>query len=582
MVPTTAVPATDEDHEEPPFAPALIEELLRQLDKTVRARQLYMANNPSYTNAVEKLRACFVPVWAETDAFTLTVTDTQFRWSGVAVHEQPEKASDSLPWLFYKDGLREVTLSNGFERDELNQLIEIIPKVRRAQADEDDLITILWEHEFAFLSYRHVDVGQEGSGVPMAGVEPGRYPVESGVGVESPGDASDDARAEAEANPETLKERPGVVKLEDFDSTLYFLDEKEIDYIKREVEKEYAADLRHTVLQALLDILELQTDVRVRTEALQLLDQMVLHLLAAGRFQSVAHLIRESQIVIERARELDPAHRDRLKSLPNRISEPATLAQILQTIDESATMPSQADLNALFGELQASALETVFEWLGRIQNAHLRALLETSADRLASANTGELVRLITQAQGVAAVEAVRRAGALRTAAAVAPLAKVLGEQFRELRNAAVAALVEIGSPGALQMLERALSDTDRDIRMTAVRALGSRGARGALPRIDAMVKSKDIRAVDLTERMAFFEAYGQLCGDGGIAFLDGLLNGKSGLLGRRGDPEIRACAAMALGHVKSPRATDALQKAMSEKDVIVRNAVNRALRGGAL
>jgi HEAT repeat protein len=237
-------------------------------------------------------------------------------------------------------------------------------------------------------------------------------------------------------------------------------------------------------------------------------------------------------------------------------------------------------MNALFAELQASALETIFDWLGRIQNPKLRALLETAAARLAGANTGELVRLITEGRGLAALEAIRRAGALKTAAAVAPLSKMLGDEAPDVRLAAAAALVEIGSAGAMQTLERALGDPDREIRMMAVRALGSRAQRSALPKIDALVKGRELRAADLTERMAFFEAYGALCGDGGVPFLDGLLNGKSGLLGRREDPEIRACAAMALGHVKTARSQESLQKAMSEKDVIVRNAVNRAMRGG--
>ena len=51
-------------------------------------------------------------------------------------------------------------------------------------------------------------------------------------------------------------------------------------------------------------------------------------------------------------------------------------------------------------------------------------------------------------------------------------------------------------------------------------------------------------------------------------------------IGRREDPEIRACAAMALGRIKTPSAQQSLQKAMAEKEAIVRNAVNRALKGG--
>ena len=124
MASTTAVPAPDAEREEPPFPPTLLEELLRQLDKTVRARQLYMANNPSYMNALQKLRASFAPVWEETDSFALQVAENAFKWSGVAVHEQAEKASDSLPWLFYKDGVREITLTKGFETTELDQLID--------------------------------------------------------------------------------------------------------------------------------------------------------------------------------------------------------------------------------------------------------------------------------------------------------------------------------------------------------------------------------------------------------------------------------------------------------------------------
>src|SRR5262249_52318485 len=101
----------------------------------------------------------------------------------------------------------------------------------------------------------------------------------------------------------------------------------------------------------------------------------------------------------------------------------------------------------------------------------------------------------------------------------------------------------------------------------------------ALSRVQGVVTSRALRDADLTEKMAFFEGYGSLCGDAGVSQLDSLLNGK-GFLGRREDPEIRACAAIALGRVGSARAIDALRKASGEKDVIVRNAVMRALRGG--
>ena len=56
-----------------------------------------------------------------------------------------------------------------------------------------------------------------------------------------------------------------------------------------------------------------------------------------------------------------------------------------------------------------------------------------------------------------------------------------------------------------------------------------------------------------------------------------MLNGRS-LLGRRESPEIRACAALALGKLGSPAAAKALEGARNETDPVVRSAVSRALR----
>lgn len=596
MSSAVTVPTEEPEHPEPPFSPALVEELLRQLDKTVRAYQLYMHNNPTYLKAVGALRASFAPIWAEADSLTLSVTDLKFVWFGQAVHEQSERASDSLPWTLYKDGLRELTLTAGFEGPELDLLLDIIPRVRKAATHEDDLITLLWEQEFSHLTYRYVEAATD-TGLPLdPGAAPGRWPVEAGDVIEDPRKAIEEARRGAESAEgetadgppgsggaqEEVKQSPaGIVKMEDFDSTLYFLDADEVAYLHGETEREYATDLRRAVLMGLLDIFELQTDRAVRLEIIQNLDALTLHLLAGRQFSNVAFLLREIATVLDRAKELTPEIRERIATLPDRLSDPAALSQLLQAMDEATALPPRADLEELFAQLRASALGTVFGWLGAMQNAKLRPLLEGAADRLAQSNTGELVKLIASAEVAVALEAVRRSGSLKTAAAVPALGKVLTEPQRELRLAAVGALVEIGTPGAMQTLERALDDTDRDVRVATIKALSQKAYKPALTKVTALVKSSQMREADRTERLAAFELYGTLCGDSGVQWLDEILNPKSGLFSKREDPEFRACAAIALGHIGTVRSQQALQKALSEKDVVVRNAVNRALKEGA-
>jgi HEAT repeat protein len=562
-IPVASPPAGELDRP-PPFEPALVEELLRLFGKAARAHQLYLPNNPIYKSAHDALRAGFLPLWEETDELVLAFTESEVRWEGLAVLSEGSRGSDSLPWLFYKDGVRELRLLRGFEAEELDKLLGIMQRVRKASPDEDDLLTLLWEGDFVFLRYRYIDLTLETAPV-----------LAEGERTRSSDDV--DTQVEAEDEPPT---RSGVVNMSDFDGTLYFLDEREVEYLQAEVDREYRSDLRQNVVAILLDVFEQQAESAVRDEVIEHLDVLMVHMLSAAQFQNVAYLMRESQLTATRAPETTPAHAERLTQIPLRLSAPEAVSQLLQSMDEAETLPPPSDLLQLFEQLRGPALATVLEWLGKLQNAKVRPLLDQAAARLASQNTSDLVKLIGSTVPGVALEAARRAGALKTPAAVAPLAKALAEGDVPLRVAAVQALGEIASPGALQSLERGLDDAERDVRVAAVRALSARNYRPVLAKLDAMVKGKALRDANLTEKMVVFEAYGGLCGDDGVPALDAMLHGKS-LFGRREDSELRACAAVALGRVNTPRAQEVLRRASSEKDVIVRNAVNRALRGGA-
>jgi HEAT repeat protein len=536
--------------------------------KASRAHQLYLPNNPIYRGAVDALRAGFATVWAETDELTLVVAETEMKWCDVSVLGDGTKSSDNLAWLFYKDGVRELRLEEGLEESEMVKLLEIIQRARKASPDEDDLVTMLWEADLPHLKYRYVDLLGDGGADELADGGDSTTPAEPGQVRESAQAAAEESRAS------------GVVNMADFDATLYFLDEREIAYLQEEVRREYVQDLRTNVVSVLLDIFEQQSEPETRNEVLENINTLMVFLLTAGNFRGVAQLLREARAAVERGTDVTEEQRLRLDALADRLSAPEALSQLLQALDDTPQLPPHEELAELFDQLRATALSTVFLWLTRIQNDKLRPLLQLAAGRLAAANTAELVRLVQAAEREVSNEAIRRAGALKAQAAVTALAKIMSEPDASRRQLVAQALTEIASPGALQVLERAIEDADREVRITSVRALTGRAYRPMLARLEAIVKGKSVRDADLTEKMAFFEGYGALCGDSGVPQLDAILNGK-GFLGRREDAEIRACAAIALGRVGTAKSLEALRKASTEKDVVVRNAVSRALRGSS-
>ena len=541
--------------------PSQVAELLQSLVKALRAFQMYLPNNPIYQRAVLNVRSAFGPVWAATDEIVLQVVETDFHWEQEVVYQQLTK-SESLAWILYKDGLRTLTFRRGVEAEEIARFLAIVNRARFLPADAgDDLLTLLWEEEFLWIAYEFAEPFTDGG--PEAQGQP-------------PAETTAEAR-QAQVQEEAPPRAAGVVDIDEFDSTLYFLDEAEINYVAAEVEKEYSRDVRGGALAALFDIFEVQTDPAVREEISSIIDALFPNLLNKGEFRTVAALLRDLRLIGERAPELTSAQRERISALEARLSEPAIVRQLVQSLDEAAARPGDEDVSEVLRELRPAALETLLTLAPAVESENVRGLLAGAADRLARADTAEVLRLLRSANGEVLPGIIAVCGRLALAGAVPGLGDSLGHADPAVRLGAVQALAAIGSPGALAHIDRAIDDDDRGVRLAAVRVAGSRGYKNAMRRIEAVVQGKAMKGMDLSEKMAFFEAYGSIAGASGVKTLAAMLQGR-GLLRMKETPETRACAAMALGKIRTPEARALLEEAATDKELVVRNAVNRALR----
>ena len=559
----------------PPCAPELVQELLRQLDKTVRLHQLYPATNPTYLKTLEALRAAFREVWAEVNAITLQVTETQFTCGGAVVLDEPEKASDSLPWTLFKDGVRQLTLSSGFEQQEINALLEIIPKVRRALDWEEDVLTLLWAQDFEHLAYRFVDTVSS-EGVPLdPSATPGRWPA-STTAFTDPKEAVEAARRRAAGA--SLEGMLRIASAPDQDAERARTEA--MRHLREGIAHEYAADLRCDVSDVLLDIFETQRDPLVRTEVARQLDALLLLHLSARSFGSLVHVLRESAIAVQRAPAMTLDARGAMERLNARVSDPALLEPLLAWVDGADDRPSASMVSELLARLDGSALGILIQWAAESRHHDLRQLYEACADRMVDAAPTELVKLVNTPHDAVALEAMSRCGAHRLEAAVVALVKQLGSPSEARRAAALAALAVIGSPRANAGVERALGDASAALRTAALKALATAVYRPALARVTEWVRGRDARDMDHNERRALFELFGALCGDAGVPWLASQLDGPKGFFKRKSDPETRACAAAALGRVNSAASREVLRKASNTDEPLIRQAVRAALARG--
>lgn len=545
-----------------------VAELIAVMVKALRAFQIYLPNNPIHQRAIQNVRAAFKPIWATIDELVLRVVETEFIWEEQAVYRQINK-TESLAWSLFKDGMRTLTIRKGAEEEELPKLLTTINQARFLPQDAgDDLPTLLWAHEFQLIEYQFIDffAGEGGGAVPQA----------SG-GIQDGQTAQDRKARIAEEAPPKPK---NVVDVDDFDSTLYFLDEAEVSYLARELEEEYQRDVRGSALNILYDLMELNPEGVIRDEILRVLEQLFPNLLNARDFRSAAGVLRESKLLRERVKNLAPEQATRLEGLVAKLSEPAIVGQLLQSLDEASDLGVDNHAAEVFRELRTTALEPLVSWIPNLSSEPLRKMVEEVVDRLANTYPLEVQRILKLPESPALLGMVAMCGRLGLHQAVPGLAETMGNSDAAVRLAATLALGQLGTPGALTVVDKAIEDPDRGVRLAAVRAAGSRGYKGALRRVEAVVLGKAGKGMDLTEKMAFFEAYGAIAGISALKPLTAILLDR-GLIKMKEPPENRACAAIALGKIKSPEVRDILQRAADDKELVVRNAVNRALREAA-
>jgi hypothetical protein len=154
---------------------AAVQTLLVTLAKTFRAYQLYDENNPVRRRFGEQLRGELTALWQHVDQLVLRVDEDHLYLGEVAIYHS-ESRNDSLAFLFFKDGIREIKLLPGLETDELERFLGVLQKARKLVPEGDDLLTVLWEADLRYFEYQYVDLLAEGVAMPEAG--PGNTPDE--------------------------------------------------------------------------------------------------------------------------------------------------------------------------------------------------------------------------------------------------------------------------------------------------------------------------------------------------------------------------------------------------------------------
>jgi len=600
----------------------LVQVLMRAAQEVLRTLEEAADEAPERSRAEHELELAFAPIWSRLPYLDLTCLGDKLGWREQIVLT-PEEDEHGLTRTLVMSGIHGVTFVPGCEKDEMARFLTLVDKKRRLDEDGDqDLVLMLFRADLHHIRYTvgavpgrpaaakdaapamppeaepafedlELDLAPELPAPEAAAIaDDPSAPADTVDASAEPGDeapsesaepltlvAPEDVRAEVRADAEEGDEGRAVVQLEKFDSTLYFLDQREIEYLRGAIDRHSSQDHSRNVLDLLLDILQLRPEPDVRDEVIGILSKLLPYLLSTGRFQSVAYLTSELRKVT-RETTLDPRHKKALDELRVSISANEALTQLFHVLDDGAVAPTPESLGTLLREMRHEAIQSVLVWIGQLNRPEAKAALVTAIEQFFTQWPAALAKVLSSQDRTVVHRALGIANKLQLPDFVDPLAEVLDNEDAAVRRLAVTTLAGIGTVPALKAVAAAVSDPDAEVRTTTYAALTARPYRGAQKGLRATIESADLEKLDLSERRALFSAYGAVAGAGGVSTFEPILMGK-GQLKRRPSSGTRACAALGLGVINSPTARFALEKAAEDKDPLVRSAASAALRAEA-
>ena len=557
-------------------SPTEVRNLLVNLTKALRAVQLYDERNPVYQRFVSGLASAFRDLWDSRDRLTLAVEEDVLLAQGEEVYRNDSR-NESLAFLLHKDGIREISFLPGLEDSELEALLRVLQRARSAGPQGDDLVTILWDADLQFVRYTYVDLLAEGVDLPGRSTDFTLSLAPILEGELRPAEPEADEGRDTDGGDEGGGPLQSSISRDDFNPTLYALDRGEQEELQRELDREMGRPLREDVLAALFDRLEEPAHPARQSEILSILASLIPNFLSQGLLRRAGEVLQELHVVRSRPGTFDGVREGETDRILDELSTPEALAELVRALEEKSITPSALELGSFLRHLRAGALGPLLHAADVLEDPALKPVLMDAVRAIAESNPALVVQFLAHDDPAVMRGAARMAGRLRLGDAASGLGRLLRHAEPTVRLAAVEGAVNLRSSAVTGLLLDALRDDDRDVRMASARGLAVLRFSPSTVAFREILKGKAIRAADLSEKIAFFESYGVMEDPGAVAFLGSMLNGRS-LLGRKESPEIRACAALALGKVGTRDALAAMEKARDDGDPVVRSAVSRALR----
>jgi HEAT repeat protein len=539
---------------------ARVRTLMRQVVTLLKNAATYETSNTAFERSIDMLYTGLKAFLEEHESLPLRIRKKEIAYFDQVVYV-PIGRSDALIHPLYRDGIRRLTFSKDLTREELTAFAKTLAGARETDPYESDLVTALWERDFANIRYEADDVYLE---------------CDEGGGIEG---LAEKIRAMAEEPAPLPGTRPAGFLLRELglaeaakpcDQDEADVTEEEIDRVRSMVLDEDDALILERASAICLEILESSEREEVFRSTARFIGEICDWLISVQDFMPVCAIISDLRAIGQRSGAPDWVQ----QAVASTVSKRGESEKVLE-IEAYAEELSDARMEELFcylAQMDETAIEPLCQMLARAETRRVRYMLARVISIIAKDSPERLESYLKDSRWYVARNIAMILGMIATEKTLPLLKQVLRHEEPRVRREVARALGRIKRPEGLVPLRALVYDDNKMIRLAAVSAAGVIGGDPGLAFLKEVIEDPRFETMATDEKRRVMEVYGAL-GQGSVDFLQELIDGGNGDVSER----TRACAVYGLATSGSGDARKKLKKLLTAGEGALKYAASEAI-----
>ncbi len=554
--------------------------VLRYFDSAFSLIKIYPSDNHSVKKSIDTFYERITEFLDEYEKLTVIIEEFSFSYKGETVFQDEEK-QNSLPFFFFKDGMRELSFHDGLEKRELKDFLALIKEESALPLEDSDIVNSLWAKDFAHLRYFAIDefldsdIGKGGeqsttdikefskgsiSLTPEDKIELYKRSIALGLQLNPDHEEEDDENLEDFNLPYHVA---AAVQGETPELKSLLLENREIPSMV-------------AMVNLLFEILFLEERHDQFSATLNVLYQCYKEVVHKSNFPLAC-------LILARIQELKGM-------LPDQSEEKEKSLEIIlqKTKDENFI----ASLKELFLDNHIKDYDSFFQYLTLLtpnsiplagdiwehsKDPFLLQKASTFLQEIALQNIASVAKIATEDRVTLTKEVVAILGRIGGKQILPYLISFSDYQHKAIRLEIIHAMSKIKDKTTNKILISFLSDKDGEVRTRAAMSLKYYGDKATLNHVIQLAQEKDFTGKSKLEKKALlnFLAYTK---NGKVSALLRSMLKKWSILSTSKQNETRLCAVSALETMATPEAVDIIKEGTKIRNKTIRNACNLALR----